>query len=73
MTSANLSGQETPSSCEALFNLFGEGVAVYLCQEEPLTGRPSTVVDLAHGDAKVLREGAVTQAELTDILARKGQ
>ena len=72
VTSANLSGRPTPSSCEALLGLFGESVAVYLCQEEPLTGRPSTVVDLAHGGMKVLRPGAVTEQEIAAVLEQTG-
>src|SRR5207248_184690 len=67
-TSANLSGRPTPASCEELSDVFGEEVAVYLCQEEPLSGRASTVVDLAHGDVRILRPGGVTEQEIARAL-----
>ena len=59
VTSANRSGEPPVSECEALDRVFGEAVSVTLCQDEPLVGRPSTVVDLAHGDPRVLREGVL--------------
>ena len=68
VTSANLSGGPTPASCEELLRVFGDVVAVYLCEEEPLSGRPSTVVDLAHGTARVLRPGAVDEREIAAVL-----
>jgi L-threonylcarbamoyladenylate synthase len=58
-TSANLSGVPTPSTCDELVELFGDAVSVYLCQDQPLEGLPSTVVDLARGEPTILREGAV--------------
>jgi tRNA threonylcarbamoyl adenosine modification protein (Sua5/YciO/YrdC/YwlC family) len=70
VTSANLSGHPTPSSCEALTDLFGDAVAVYLCQDQPLQGLPSTVVDMAHGDADVLRAGTITKEEIEGVLRR---
>ena len=59
VTSANRSGEPTPSTCEGLHRVFGERVSVYLCEEAPLAGRPSTVVDLAHGRLRILREGGL--------------
>jgi tRNA threonylcarbamoyl adenosine modification protein (Sua5/YciO/YrdC/YwlC family) len=68
VTSANLSGEPTPSTCEGLIETFGDLVAVYLC-EDGLAGEPSTVVDLAHGDARILREGAVAAGEIGALRA----
>jgi tRNA A37 threonylcarbamoyladenosine synthetase subunit TsaC/SUA5/YrdC len=51
-----------------VFETFGDAVAVYLCQEEPLTGSPSTVVDLAHGKPVILRAGSVAHAEVVATL-----
>ena len=59
VTSANRSGEPPVSECEALERVFGEAVSVTLYQDEPLVGRPSTVIDLAHGDPRVLREGVL--------------
>jgi tRNA threonylcarbamoyl adenosine modification protein (Sua5/YciO/YrdC/YwlC family) len=59
VTSANRSGGSTPTACEGLLEVFGDAVAVYVCQDPPLIGRASTVVDLAHGEPRVLRRGGV--------------
>jgi L-threonylcarbamoyladenylate synthase len=69
VTSANVSGQSTPEGCDALVELFGDLVAVYLCQQEPLAGAPSTVIDLAHGEPRVVRHGALPQAALDAVIA----
>ncbi len=47
-TSANRSGAPPAVTCDELHAAFGDEVAVYLCQEEPLSGAASTVVDLTH-------------------------
>ena len=59
VTSANRSGSPPAVTCDELEATFGDLVEVYLCEEAPLVGAPSTVVDLAHGAAEILREGAV--------------
>ncbi|MBI4261108.1 MAG: threonylcarbamoyl-AMP synthase [Actinobacteria bacterium] len=69
VTSANVSGEPTPSGCDELAGLFGEIVAVYLCEEAPLEGIPSTVVDLAHGEVAVLRAGAIAEEEIRAAVA----
>lgn len=66
VTSANRSGEATPATCDGVRDVFGDAVAVYLCDASPLDGAPSTVVDLAHGEARVLRVGAVRE---DDVLA----
>jgi len=68
VTSANRSGEPTPSTCEELQRVFGDAVAVYLCEPEPLVGAPSTVVDLTGPELRVLREGALREAELRAAL-----
>lgn len=68
VSSANRSGEPTPSSCDDLERVFGDAVSVYLCEEPAIGGIPSTVVDLAHGDLTVLREGAVREADLRAAL-----
>jgi L-threonylcarbamoyladenylate synthase len=69
VTSANRSGSPPAVSCDELEATFGELVAVYLCEETPLAGTPSTVVDLAHGDALILRAGAVTEDGVRAVLS----
>ena len=68
-TSANRCGEATPGTCEEIEAVFGERVDVYLCDETSRTGLASTVVDLAHGEPRVLRPGSVTEG---DILAALG-
>jgi tRNA A37 threonylcarbamoyladenosine synthetase subunit TsaC/SUA5/YrdC len=43
-------------------------VSLYLCQDAPLAGRASTVVDLAHGEARILRVGDVSGARIAELL-----
>ncbi len=69
VTSANRSGRSTPSTCQELRAIFGASVDVYLCEEVPLEGRPSTVVDLAQREPRVLRRGAVAEREILGALA----
>jgi L-threonylcarbamoyladenylate synthase len=63
VTSANTSGQPTPSDCPGVRAIFGQEVAVYLCVG-PLGGLASTVVDLSGSEAKVLREGAIPSSDV---------
>ena len=68
VTSAHLSGAPPAETCDELHACFGEGVAVYLCQEDPLAGVASTVLDLAHGPATIIREGSLSREALIDLL-----
>jgi len=58
-TSANRSGQPPATTCEELHAVFGDDVALYLCDDAPLTGRASTVVSLLGAEPEVLRAGDV--------------
>lgn len=68
VTSANRSGESTPASCDGLERVFGDAVAVYVCQEEPLARSASTVVDIVGGRARILRAGAVGKDEIEEVL-----
>jgi tRNA threonylcarbamoyl adenosine modification protein (Sua5/YciO/YrdC/YwlC family) len=57
VTSANRSGEPEATTCDELIEVFGDRVAVYLCEDGPLMGTASTVVDLAHGAPRILRAG----------------
>jgi L-threonylcarbamoyladenylate synthase len=72
VSSANRSGDPTPSTCEAVEAAFGGAVEVYLCASEALSGSASTVVDLASGTWSVLRAGALPDDELADALRDVG-
>ena len=68
VSSANLSGRPPTETCGELQALFGDDVAVYLCQEGPVDGVASTVLDLAHGPATIIREGSVSRELLFQLL-----
>jgi L-threonylcarbamoyladenylate synthase len=68
VTSANRSGSTPVQTCDELHALFGEDVAVYLCQDERLDGVASTVLDLAHGPASILRDGALSREAIAGLL-----
>lgn len=70
VTSANLSGEPPATTCDALRAAFGDGVAVYLCEEAPLEGVSSTVVDLAHGAPRIVRAGTVPPDAIARSLPR---
>ena len=67
-TSANRSGEPPAVTCDELHAAFGDGVTVYLCQEQPLSGAASTVVDLTHPDVRVLRAGGVDAGRIEQLL-----
>ncbi len=69
VSSANRSGGPTPEECDGLERTFGHVVAVYLCQDEPVAGRPSTVLDLSLGEPRILRAGALAEGDIRAALA----
>ena len=71
VTSANRSGRQPGPTCDDAKEIFGELVSVYVCADAPLSGaarHASTVLDLAHGAAKLLRSGSVDPATLNAFL-----
>ena len=72
VTSANRSGEPPARTCDELVRVFGDAVAVYVCQDEPLEGAASTVVDVAHGEPRVLRLGAVDERTIARLLSEEG-
>jgi tRNA threonylcarbamoyl adenosine modification protein (Sua5/YciO/YrdC/YwlC family) len=68
VTSANRSGSPPATTADELVAAFGDAVAVYLCEEQPLSGPASTVVDLAHGAPHVVRAGGVDPGQIAALL-----
>ena len=68
ITSANRSGTPVATTADQLVAVFGDAVEVYICEDEPLTTRASTVVDLTGGDLRILREGPIDAAALAEVL-----
>jgi L-threonylcarbamoyladenylate synthase len=72
VSSANRSGAPPARTCAELSDSFGTDVDVYLCSDQPLEGSASTVVDLAHGAARILRVGGVAPEEIERFLSGEG-
>ena len=70
VSSANRSGEQPPSTCEELRNVFGDAVAIYLCADGPLGQVASSVVDLTRDGPRMLRTGAVSEDDVRDALRR---
>lgn len=68
VTSANLSGEPPARTCDELHAAFGDQVAVYLCRDDGSRGVASTVLDLAHGDACLLRSGALDAEQIAQLM-----
>jgi L-threonylcarbamoyladenylate synthase len=71
VTSANISGRPPAATCDQLVEIFDDLVEIYLCQDDPLSGQASTVVDLVHRDVTLLRRGAVPEREIRAALAKQ--
>jgi L-threonylcarbamoyladenylate synthase len=67
-TSANMVGQPDPSSYDEVSEAILSKVAVAIDGGPTPRGRSSTVVDLTGRDPVVLREGAVSEAEIRALL-----
>jgi L-threonylcarbamoyladenylate synthase len=70
VSSANRSGEPTPTTCDELRHVFGDEVAVYLCSDEPLGQVASSVIDLSGGEPRMLRTGAVSEDDVLEALRR---
>jgi tRNA A37 threonylcarbamoyladenosine synthetase subunit TsaC/SUA5/YrdC len=65
VTSANIHGEKTPEVIKRLQMVFGDKVLVYV-DEGPLTGLPSTIIDLTGEQPVVVREGVISEQEIMD-------
>jgi L-threonylcarbamoyladenylate synthase len=58
--SANISGRETPDTCDELVDTFRGVVDLIVCSSETVAGRvPSTIIDITRTPWRVIREGSV--------------
>jgi L-threonylcarbamoyladenylate synthase len=69
VTSANRSGEATPVTCDGVQAVFGDRVAVYLCEGMALQGAASTVVDLTDAEPRFIRVGALSPDDVLSALA----
>jgi L-threonylcarbamoyladenylate synthase len=71
VTSANRSGQPSPSTAQEVLAQLGGRIALILDGGKTPGGIPSTVVDCLGAEPKILREGPVSKAEIWKILGRE--
>jgi L-threonylcarbamoyladenylate synthase len=68
-TSANLAGEPDPIVLDDVPHAILSRVAVAIDAGRAPAGRPSTVVDLTGEDPRVLRAGAVSEAQIASLLS----
>lgn len=68
VTSANISGQPSPTTAQQVFEQLNGRIAMILDGGETPGGIPSTLVDCTGEEIQVLREGPISKAELLKII-----
>jgi L-threonylcarbamoyladenylate synthase len=68
-TSANMAGEPDPVTLDEVPDAILSRVAVAVDAGPALAGRPSTVVDLTGHEPVILREGALSEQDVHEILA----
>jgi L-threonylcarbamoyladenylate synthase len=71
VTSANLSGQPSPSTAHEVFAQLGGRIALILDGGKTPGGVPSTVVDCIGVEPQVLRAGAIPKSEIIAVSGQK--
>jgi L-threonylcarbamoyladenylate synthase len=67
-TSANLSGMTSAQNAEAVARYFGDTIDIVIDGGPTPGGFPSTIVDVSGGEARILREGAISKESLSGFL-----
>ncbi len=67
LTGANVAGSDLPLTCDEAAEVFGPQVAVYLDAGPVVGGETSSVVDVSVDPPVVLREGAISVADLQRV------
>ncbi len=68
VSSANISGMTPPAVLADAERQLGNSVSVYLDGGEAPVGLPSTIIDISGVSPRILREGAVTVEEISEVL-----
>jgi L-threonylcarbamoyladenylate synthase len=68
VTSANISGQPSPSTAEEVFAQLGGRIAIIIDGGKTPGGVPSTLVDCTKDQPEILREGPISLEELLSAL-----
>lgn len=69
VTSANISGQPSPSTADVVFAQLGGRINLIMDGGTTPGGVPSTVIDCAGNDIKLLREGPISLEEIRSKLS----
>ena len=67
-SSANIAGGESPTTCPEAVAQVGDSCALAIDGGSTAEGMDSTVIDLASGEPRILREGAIDRATVARIL-----
>lgn len=67
-SSANVSGGESPATCDDAVRQVGESCAVAIDGGPTAQGLDSTVIDVSGAEPRILREGAIDRATVARIL-----
>ena len=70
VTSANISGQASPSTAQEVYEQLNGRIPLILDGGKTQGGVPSTLVDCTGEAPVILREGPITMAELLAALSR---
>ena len=70
VTSANISGQPSPSTAQEVFAQLSGRILLVLDGGKTPGGIPSTVVDCVGADAKVFRIGPISESEILDVIGQ---
>jgi len=71
VTSANLSGQPSPSTAQEVLSQLGGRIALILDGGKTPGGVPSTVVDCIGAQPQVLRAGPISNSEIQAVTGKK--
>lgn len=67
-TSANQSGMPPARNAEEVMNYFREGIDLLIDGGMRSVSLPSTIIEIRKGEVKILREGAVSKAEVFSLI-----
>ena len=68
VSSANISGQPPATSAKMALEQLGESVSIYLEMGETTSDIPSTIVDATSDKLQIIRLGALSKADLVEIV-----
>ena len=68
VTSANLTGEPPATNIDEALGYFRGTVDYYVNSGPTQSAQPSTIIDCAHGQARVLREGALSVEDIARVL-----